>query len=61
VPNVEHATSAELRGMLLRVLEEPEFARNAARLQAELRSASPPSEMVLRLEQLVAEHRVPNR
>jgi L-2-deoxyfucosyltransferase len=56
VPDVEHATATELRGMLLHVLEEPSFARNAARLQAELTSAPAPSDTVLRLEKLIAEH-----
>lgn len=56
VPDVEHATATELRDMLLRMLEEPSFARNAARLQAELMSAPAPSDTVRRLEKLIAEH-----
>ncbi len=57
VPDAERAGAAELRALLLRVLQEPSFARNAARLQAEMASAPAPSDTVSRLEELVARHR----
>ncbi|MFP3961863.1 activator-dependent family glycosyltransferase [Actinomadura fulvescens] len=57
VPDVEHATAGELRALLLRLLNEPSFARNAAGLQRELMSTPAPSDTVARLEALTAQHR----
>ncbi|WP_200827002.1 activator-dependent family glycosyltransferase [Thermomonospora echinospora] len=57
VPDVEHATAGELRALLLRLLNEPSFARNAARLQRELMSTPAPSDTVARLERLTDRHR----
>ncbi|MEU2117275.1 activator-dependent family glycosyltransferase [Streptomyces sp. NPDC016459] len=48
---------AELRGLVTRVLEEPSYARNAARLRNEIQAAPSPAELVPVLEALTARHR----
>ncbi|RAY12713.1 glycosyl transferase family 28 [Actinomadura craniellae] len=50
-------SAAHLRNMLERVLAEPSFARNAARLRTEMRGMPTPAGIVPQLERLAAEHR----
>ncbi|RAY12712.1 glycosyl transferase family 28 [Actinomadura craniellae] len=56
---VEEITADRLKGMLVRVLEEPSFARNAARLRTEMRGTPAPADIVPLLEKLTAEHSRP--
>lgn len=49
--------TAELRSMLKRVLDEPSFAANAAKLREEMAGTPTPSDIVPVLERLTAEHR----
>ncbi|GAA3046659.1 DUF1205 domain-containing protein [Streptomyces roseofulvus] len=48
---------AELRGLVRRVLDEPSYARNAARLRNEILATPSPAELVPVLERLTAHHR----
>ncbi len=57
VPDAERFTAAELRGLLVRVLEEPSFARDADRLRRDVLGTPAPSDIVPLLEQLTAEHK----
>ncbi|MFF3315380.1 activator-dependent family glycosyltransferase [Streptomyces sp. NPDC003035] len=50
-------TPEELRELVTRVLDEPSFARNAARLREEVRAMPTPAELVPVLEELTARHR----
>ncbi|MCQ6556758.1 activator-dependent family glycosyltransferase [Streptomyces sp. C10-9-1] len=50
-------TPEELRGLVTRVLDEPSFARNAARLREEIRAVPSPAELVPVVEALTARHR----
>ncbi|MFJ2901897.1 activator-dependent family glycosyltransferase [Streptomyces sp. NPDC087212] len=47
---------AELLGLVTRVLDEPSYARNAARLRDEIRATPSPAELVPVLEELTARH-----
>ncbi|WUH98259.1 activator-dependent family glycosyltransferase [Spirillospora sp. NBC_00431] len=60
-PDPDRITAAELRKMLERVLTEPSFAHNAARLAREMAAAPSPREIVPALERLAgaAESRGP--
>ncbi|RAY12698.1 glycosyl transferase family 28 [Actinomadura craniellae] len=53
----EELTADRLRTMVTRVLEEPSFARNAARVRAEMLGTPSPRELVPVLERLTAEYR----
>jgi glycosyltransferase (activator-dependent family) len=57
VADSEHLTPQALREDLVRVLDDPSFARNAAGLAAALRTAPAPSDIVPALEELTATHR----
>ncbi|MEU5656594.1 activator-dependent family glycosyltransferase [Streptomyces sp. NPDC047737] len=48
---------AELRELVVRVLDDPSYARNAARLRDEMRAAPTPAQLVPELERLTALHR----
>ncbi|GAA1306623.1 DUF1205 domain-containing protein [Streptomyces sanglieri] len=48
---------AELRELVARVLDDPSYARNAARLRDEMRAAPSPAELVPRLQELTELHR----
>ncbi|KQX56336.1 MULTISPECIES: activator-dependent family glycosyltransferase [unclassified Streptomyces] len=48
---------AELRDLVTRVLEDPSYARNAARLRDEIRATPSPAELVPVLEALTGRHR----
>jgi UDP:flavonoid glycosyltransferase YjiC (YdhE family) len=56
VADSEHLTPQALREDLVRVLDDPSFARNAAGLAAALRTAPAPSDIVPTLEELTATH-----
>ncbi|TDC45410.1 activator-dependent family glycosyltransferase [Actinomadura sp. KC345] len=56
-PETGRSSAEEVREMLARVLKEPRFARNAARLRAESLSTPVPREVVPSLERLTAAHR----
>lgn len=58
VADPERLTAADLSGMLRRVLAEPSFAGNAARLRTEMNQAPTPADTVPVLEKLTAEHRI---
>ncbi|MDH6213172.1 activator-dependent family glycosyltransferase [Streptomyces pseudovenezuelae] len=53
----EQLTAARLRAMVTRVLEDGSFARNAARVRAEMLATPTPGELVPTLERLTAAHR----
>lgn len=53
----EQLTAARLRAMVIRVLEDGSFARNAARVRAEMLATPTPGELVPTLERLTAAHR----
>ncbi|MFF5265347.1 activator-dependent family glycosyltransferase [Actinomadura viridis] len=53
----EGLTAAAVRDMLVRVLEEPSFAANAARLRTELLGRPTPADIVPLLERLTEENR----
>ncbi|TDC54724.1 activator-dependent family glycosyltransferase [Actinomadura sp. KC345] len=55
-PAPESATAGQLRAMLLRVLDEPSFARNAGRLRTEMLGMPAPADIVPLLERLTVEH-----
>lgn len=55
--DADRFSPADLRAMLVRVLEEPSFAENAARARAEMLGTPSPAEIVPLLEKLTAEHR----
>jgi glycosyltransferase (activator-dependent family) len=57
VADSDVVTPERLRADLVRVLEEPEFARNAERLRIEAAGTPGPNEIVPVLEKLTAEHR----
>lgn len=59
VPDVDRFTAAELRGMLVRLLDEPSFAENAAGVRREMLGMPAPRDVVPVLERLTAEHRGP--
>lgn len=50
-------TPAEVRELVARVLDEPSFARRAARLRAEIQASPSPAELVPVLEELTARRR----
>jgi L-2-deoxyfucosyltransferase len=50
-------TADRLRGMLVRVLEEPSFQQNAARVRREMLAAPSPSDLAPVLERLTAHYR----
>nr|WP_033664482.1 nucleotide disphospho-sugar-binding domain-containing protein [Salinispora oceanensis] len=55
--NANSLTPAILRDSLRRVLEDPSFADNAARLRTETRGMPTPADVVPALEKLTADHR----
>ncbi|MET9374329.1 activator-dependent family glycosyltransferase [Streptomyces sp. NPDC002992] len=57
----EELTAGRLRAMVTRVLDDGSFARNAARVRAEMLGTPTPGEIVPTLERLVAAHRSPGR
>lgn len=57
VADGDNLTAEELRKQLLRVLEDPAFARNADRLRIEEEGRPSPNEIVPLLERLTAQHR----
>ncbi|ROQ36032.1 L-2-deoxyfucosyltransferase [Streptomyces sp. PanSC19] len=57
----EELTAGRLRAMVRRVLDDGSFARNAARVRAEMLGTPTPGEIVPDLERLVAAHRPPRR
>ncbi|MER5415607.1 activator-dependent family glycosyltransferase [Streptomyces virginiae] len=59
ITDVDRFSAAELRALLARVLDEPSFARRAARLRDEMMAAPAPSDLVPTLERLTALHRRP--
>jgi UDP:flavonoid glycosyltransferase YjiC (YdhE family) len=56
VADGDNLTAEELRKQLVRVLEDPAFARNANQLRIELAGRPSPNEIVPQLERLTAEH-----
>ncbi|MET9096649.1 activator-dependent family glycosyltransferase [Streptomyces cyaneofuscatus] len=56
--NPKTFTAEELRGHLVRVLDDPSFRRNSERLRREVVSTPSPNEIVPVLERLTAEYRV---
>ncbi|MGW1055666.1 activator-dependent family glycosyltransferase [Streptomyces sp. NPDC001118] len=58
IRDVDALTPGELRANLVRVLDEPSFARNAQRLRTEMLATPAPSDIVPVLEELTAHHRV---
>lgn len=60
VPDPGRLTAAELRSMLLRVLEDPSFSRNAARLRTDWLGTPAPRDIVPVLERLTVEYRTPD-
>ncbi|MFF4159682.1 activator-dependent family glycosyltransferase [Streptomyces sp. NPDC001678] len=61
VHDVDHYTAQDLRAQLVRLLDEPSFARNCARLRTEMVGTPSPAGIVPVLEQLTAEHRAARR
>lgn len=61
VTDVDDLSAAELRALLVRVLEEPSFAERAARLRDEMLATPAPGDIVPTLERLTALHRSPSR
>ncbi|WP_329087317.1 MULTISPECIES: nucleotide disphospho-sugar-binding domain-containing protein [unclassified Streptosporangium] len=59
--NASTFTADVLRDSLKRVLEDPSYARNAARLRTEVRAMPSPNDLVPTLERLTAEHRASRR
>ncbi|MFE9650517.1 nucleotide disphospho-sugar-binding domain-containing protein [Streptomyces sp. NPDC006365] len=57
VSDPDRLTPDALRDQLLRVLKDPEFGHNAARLRARLNELPTPNETVLAIERLTAQHR----
>ncbi|GAA3961083.1 DUF1205 domain-containing protein [Actinomadura viridis] len=57
VRDADRLSATTVRDMLTRVLEEPSFAANAARLRTELLGRPTPAGLVPVLERLTAEHR----
>ncbi|MFD6916215.1 activator-dependent family glycosyltransferase [Streptomyces virginiae] len=57
VADVDRFTAAQLRDMLVRVLEDPSFARNAAGVRREMLGMPAPRDIVPVLERLTAEYR----
>ncbi|OLF11301.1 activator-dependent family glycosyltransferase [Actinophytocola xanthii] len=57
VTDSDHLTPGLLREQLVRVLDDPSFARNAERLRVEQAAVPSPNEVVPLLERLTAEHR----
>ncbi|GAB3013286.1 DUF1205 domain-containing protein [Streptomyces pseudoechinosporeus] len=57
VPDVDRFTAAQLRSMLVRVLEDPSFAENAAGVRTEMLGMPAPRDVVPVLERLTAEYR----
>jgi glycosyltransferase (activator-dependent family) len=57
VSNSDSLTPEKLRAQLVRVLEDPSFTENAARLRTELAGAPTPNEIVPALERLTAANR----
>lgn len=55
--NSDHLTAQALRENLVRVLDDPSFGRNAARLRAEMLGTPTPNDLVPALEKLVSLHR----
>nr|MDT0661781.1 activator-dependent family glycosyltransferase [Micromonospora sp. DSM 115978] len=52
----EEATGPGIREAVVRLLGEPDFARNAARLAAEVRALPTPNDLVGQIEELVAKY-----
>jgi len=59
VRDVRRLSASVLRDQLLRLLDEPSFAENAARLRREMVGTPTPNDIVPLLEKLTAEHRKP--
>ncbi|GAA2898806.1 DUF1205 domain-containing protein [Streptosporangium fragile] len=59
VPDIERFQAHELRDMLVRVLDDPSFARSAATLRTRMLGTPAPGAIVPSLEKLTAEHRTP--
>ncbi|MFD4743065.1 activator-dependent family glycosyltransferase [Streptomyces virginiae] len=57
----EEFSAAELRAMLVRVLDDPSFTRAAAALRTESLAAPAPADLVPVLERLTAAHRPPRQ
>ncbi|MFI1046137.1 activator-dependent family glycosyltransferase [Streptomyces griseoruber] len=57
--DVDHYTAQDLRDHVLRLLREPSFAENCARIRREMVGTPSPNDIVPLLEKLVAEHRAP--
>jgi UDP:flavonoid glycosyltransferase YjiC (YdhE family) len=57
VSNSTHLTPERLRDQLARVLADPSFSENAARLRTELSGVPTPNEVVPALERLTVAHR----
>jgi glycosyltransferase (activator-dependent family) len=55
--DADQLTAPALRDVLRRVLEDPSFAENAARLRMEMLSMPSPNDIVVTLERLTAEYR----
>ncbi|MFD9204429.1 nucleotide disphospho-sugar-binding domain-containing protein, partial [Streptomyces anthocyanicus] len=55
--DVDHYTAQDLRDHVLRLLDEPSFAENCARIRREMVGTPSPNDIVPVLEKLVAEHR----
>ncbi|MFH9067747.1 activator-dependent family glycosyltransferase [Streptomyces coeruleorubidus] len=58
---LDSVTPAAIKDGLVRLLEEPSFAENAARTRLEMQSAPTPGELVPALERLTAEHTAKHR
>jgi UDP:flavonoid glycosyltransferase YjiC (YdhE family) len=56
--SIRDLTAESLRERILRVLDEPSFRENAARLQQEILAMPAPNDVVPLIEKLTAEHRV---
>ncbi|MEE4424140.1 activator-dependent family glycosyltransferase [Streptomyces bugieae] len=57
--DVDHCKAGDLRQMLVRLVEEPAFARTAAAVRGEMLATPAPHDIVPVLERLTAEHRLP--
>ncbi|QEU96270.1 activator-dependent family glycosyltransferase [Streptomyces kanamyceticus] len=60
VADVDDVSAAELRALLVRILEDPSFAERAARLRDEVIATPAPGDIVPVLERLTALHRRPS-
>ena len=56
-PDSDHLRPENLREHIVRVLKEPSFAEQAARLRTESLATPAPNEIVTTLERLTAAHR----